>query len=78
MATVAILFAAVLVVLTIYGLVVKTQAESLLRDLTSLRVGVSGEDEVQRLVQRHKSYAEDQRRDDHSLYTDVRFRLIRR
>jgi hypothetical protein len=72
LATVAILFAAVLVVLTIYGLVVKTQAESLLRDLTSLRVGVSGEAEVRRLVQRHRSYAVDQRRDDHRLYTEFR------
>jgi hypothetical protein len=69
---VAVLIGSGLVVLTVYGLVVKTQAESLLRDITSLRVGVSGEAEVQRLVQRHKRYAVDQRRDEHSLYTEFR------
>ena len=58
--------------MTGYGLVVKAQAESLLRDLTSLRVGVSGEVEVQRLVQRHKRYVVDEPRDDHSLSTEFR------
>jgi len=51
---------------------VKTQAESLLRDLTSLRVGVSGEAEVQRLVQRHTHYVVDRHRDDRSLYAEFR------
>ena len=68
----AVLIGSGFVVLTAYSLVLKTQAESLLRDLTSLRVGVSGEDEVQRLVQRHECYAVDQSRDDRSLYTEFR------
>jgi len=71
-AAVVILIGAGLVVLTVYGLVVKTQAESLLRDLTSLRVGVSGEAEVQRLVQRHTHYVVDRHRDDRSLYAEFR------
>lgn len=66
------LLAAVFVVLTTYGLVVRIEAKSLLGDLTSLRVGISGEAEVLRLVRRHKSYAVEQRRDDQSLYTEFR------
>jgi len=59
-------------VLTVYGLVVKAQAESLLRDLTSLRVGVSGEAEVQRLIQRHKRYVSGQHRDERGFSTAFR------
>jgi hypothetical protein len=69
---VATLIGVGLLVLMIYGLVVKTQAESLLKDLTSLRVGVSGEAEVQRLVQRHTRYVVDQRRDDRSISAEFK------
>src|SRR5256885_17211876 len=71
-AAVAILIGAGLVVLTVYGLVVKTQAESLLRDLTSLRVGGSGEAEGQRLAQRHTPYVVDQHRGSWSAYAAFR------
>ena len=68
-AAVAILIGAGVVVLTGYGLVVKAQAESLLSDLTSLRVGVSGGAEVQRLIRRHQRYVVGQHRDEHDLST---------
>jgi hypothetical protein len=71
-AAVAVLVGAGLVALTSYGLVVKAQAESLLSDLTSLRVGVSGEAEVQRLVQRHRRYVDGQHRDEHNLSTEFK------
>jgi hypothetical protein len=51
---------------------VKTQAESLLSDLTSLRVGLSGETEAQRLIQRHRRYVVGQHRDEHNLSTEFR------
>jgi hypothetical protein len=69
---VAILIGSGLVVSTVYGLVVKMQAESLPRDLTALRGGVSGEAEVQWLVQRHPRHVVDQLRDDRSLSTEFR------
>lgn len=56
-------------VLTVYGLVVQAQAESLLKDLTSLRVGVSDEADVQRIVQRHKRYEFGQHRDERGFST---------
>jgi hypothetical protein len=65
-----------IVVLTVYGLAVKAQAESLLRDLTSLRVGVSGEAEVQWLIQRHVRYVVDHHRDD--LNQSMQFRVENR
>src|SRR5690242_19634317 len=71
-AAVATLICAGLVVLTGYGLIMKAQAESLLSDLTSLRVGLSGETEVQRLIQRLRRYVAGQHRDEHSLSTEFR------
>jgi len=71
-AAVAVLIGAGLVVLTGYGLVVKAQAESLLSDLTSLRVGVSGEAEAQRLIRRHQRHVVGQHRDEHNLSTEFK------
>jgi hypothetical protein len=69
---VATLICAGLVVLTGYGLIVKTQAESLLSDLTSLRVGLSGQAEAQRLIQRHLRYVVGEHRDEQNLSTEFR------
>jgi hypothetical protein len=73
-ATLAILLGAGIIVFTIYGLHVNSQAESLLRDLTSLRVGVSGEPDIQRLIQRHTPVLESQDRSDGGLSTVFRIK----
>ena len=65
----AILVGVGALVLTVYSRVAKAQAESLLTDLTSLRVGVSGDVEVQRLIQRHKRYVSGQGRDERGFST---------
>jgi hypothetical protein len=41
------------VVLTVYGLIIKAEAEALLRDFTALTVGTSTESDLTRLKQRH-------------------------
>jgi hypothetical protein len=47
------------VILASYALAIKAQAEALLKDITSLKVGASTELDVQQLTRRHKRYISD-------------------
>ncbi len=68
--TIASLIGVGVVALASYAIVARMQAESLLKDLTSLRVGVSEEADVQRLIRRHMRYVVGQHRDDRNLSTE--------
>ena len=51
-------------VLACYAYQIRTQAESLLKDVTALKVGTSTESDVQELTQRHRHYLVSQTYDD--------------
>jgi hypothetical protein len=61
--------AAATTALAAYALVIRVQAAALLKDLTSLKVAISTEADVQQLVQRHKHVVSLQSRDAHTSST---------
>jgi len=72
--TITIILAVATIVLTCYAYVIRSQAESLLRDFTSLKVGISTETDAQRVIQRHGRHILGQYRDDHSFSTAFQIR----
>jgi hypothetical protein len=56
-------------VLSAYAYVIRSQAESLLKDLTSLRIGVSTDSDVEQVIQRHRRFVTGQHRDQSSFST---------
>jgi hypothetical protein len=57
-----------------YAVVITAQARDLLKDLTSLKVGISTEADVQRFVQRHRRYVVSEYRGDHTSSTAFEIR----
>jgi hypothetical protein len=55
------------VVLTCYAFVIKAQAESLLRDVAALALGVSSKEDVEKLARRHKWYLESEVTHNHEI-----------
>jgi hypothetical protein len=62
----AVTIVAGLIVLACYAYVIRSHAESLLKDITLLKVGMSTDTEVQQLVQRHRSYLSSETRTENS------------
>jgi hypothetical protein len=54
------------IILTSYALVIKAQAEALLKDITSLKVGASTELDVQQFARLHKRYVSDHYNNQHT------------
>jgi hypothetical protein len=54
------------IVLACYAYAIRSQAQSLLKDLTALRVGVSTEADAQQFVQRHRRYLSSENRTENS------------
>jgi hypothetical protein len=63
-----------IIVLTCYAFVIRYQAESLLKDVSSLKVGVSTAADAQGVIQRHRRHILGGSRDDHSFATAFQIR----
>lgn len=69
LAVTAIVLVAGAIVLASYAFVIRYQAESLLKDVTSLKVGVSTATDAQQVIQRHSRHILGESHNDHSFAT---------
>jgi hypothetical protein len=69
LAVIAVLFGTAAIILIYYALFIKAQAESLLKDVTALKIGSATESDVEQVVTKHSQYVASREPNDEGVTT---------